>query len=290
MDSGDNVQAQTNQARLTRYAATGCIHPIDVMSRAEAADSRARLEAAEQRCRAIGAEFPYTKPYLALSVANELARLPVVLDLVEAIIGPDILVWDAAFLIKEPHHEARFTWHQDLTYWGLTPKESVVSTWLALSPSTPESGCMKIIPGSHAQDILPHHDTFGADNMLSRGQVLAVEVDESQAVDLVLEPGQMSIHHPHLFHGSAPNRSDDRRIGLNVQYIAPYVKQVVGAWDSAMLVRGVDREGNFEAEPPPEWDLAPEGLARWAEINQRRRDYLFRETGDTAVDGRRPSG
>ena len=122
-----------------------------------------------------------------------------------------------------------------------------------------------MVPGSHTREILPHRDTFGADNMLSRGQEIAMEVDESQAVDVVLEPGQMSIHHPHLFHRSAPNHSGDRRIGMNVQYIAPYVRQVVGKSDSAMLgARSATGSGNFVAETPPESDFAPESMARLA--------------------------
>ena len=263
-----------------RYAAAGCACPIAVLSRAEAADYRARIEAVERRLREEEASLPYLKPYLALTVVNELVRLPAVLDVVEEIIGPDILVWDGAVIVKEPRNRGMFTWHQDLTYWGLEPKEGVVSTWLALSPSTPESGCVKVIPGSHTQDILPHRDTFGSDNMLSRGQELAIEIDESQAADLVLEPGQMSIHHPHLFHRSAPNRSRDRRIGVNVQYIAPCVKQVVGTRDSAMLVRGRDRVGNFEVETPPESDFAPESMALLAAVNEGRREYLFQGVED----------
>ena len=264
-----------------RYAAEGCAFPIDILPFPEAAEYRARIEELELRPRG-DHPFPYGKPYLALTVINELVRLPAVLDVVQEIIGPDILVWDGALVVKEPCAPGKFTWHQDLTYWGLAPKEGVVSTWLALSPSTSESGCVKVIPGTHRREILPHRDTFGADNMLSRGQEIAVDVDESQAVDVVLEPGQMSIHHPHLFHRSAPNHSGDRRIGMNVQYIAPYVKQVVGTSDSAMLVRGGDRVGNFEAETPPTSDFAPESMAQLAAVKERRREYLFQ-----GVEGRR---
>ena len=274
------MQAQTS-GLSDRYAAEGCAFPIDILSRTEATEYRARIEELELRPRG-DHPFPYVKPYLALTVVNELVRLPAVLDVVEEIIGPDILVWDGALIVKEPHAPGKFTWHQDLTYWGLAPKEGVVSTWLALSPSTPESGCVKMIPGTHTRDILPHRDTFGTDNMLSRGQEIAVEIDESQAVDVELEPGEVSIHHPHLFHRSAPNRSEDRRIGMNVQYIAPYVNQVVGTRDSAMLARGRDRVGNFEIETPPLSDFAPESMALLAAVNERRREYLFE-----GVEGRR---
>ena len=256
---------QTQTSGLSdRYAAQGCAFPIPILSRSEAAEYRARIEEVERRPRS-DRPFPYLKPYLALTVVNELVRLPAVLDVVEEILGPDILVWDGTLAIKEPHARGKFTWHQDLTYWGLAPKEGVVSTWLALSPSTSESGCVKMIPGTHTLEILPHRDTFGADNMLSRGQEIAMEIDESQALDVVLEPGQMSVHHPHLLHRSAPNHSGDRRIGMNVQYIAPYVKQVVGTSDSAMPVR-----------------FAPESMAQLAAVNERRREYLYQ-----GVEGRR---
>ena len=274
------MQAQTS-GLSDRYAAEGCAFPITILSRAEAAEYRARIEEVERHPRG-DRPFPYLKPYLALTAVNELVRLPAVLDVVEEIIGPDILVWDGALIVKEPHAPGKFTWHQDLTYWGLAPKEGVVSTWLALSPSTSESGCVKMIPSTHTLEILPHRDTFGADNMLSRGQEIAVDIDEMLAVDAVLEPGQMSIHHPHLFHRSAPNRSEDRRIGMNVQYIAPNVSQVVGTRDSAMLVRGRDRVGNFEVETPPVSDFAPENMRLLAAVNERRREYLFE-----GVEGRR---
>ena len=275
---------------LTSYAATGFLHPVNVMTRDEAATCRRRLEDAERTCREKRLTFPRDKPYMTLGLANELVRRPSMLDAVEAIIGPNILVWDAAFIVKEPRHEGRFTWHQDLTYWGLSPKEGVVSTWLALSPSTLESGCMKVIPGSHSNGILPHKDTFADDNMLTRGQALAVDIDESEAVNVELEPGDMSLHDTHLFHRSAPNRSSDRRIGFNVQYIAPHVQQVVGPVDSAMLVRGEDTEGNFEIEQPACGEIDLEGFERRTQLEKRRRTYLFDGIDDPSVDGRRETG
>lgn len=273
---------------LASYTETGCLHPITVMTQGEAAVFRARLELAEKHCRETRIMFPFNKPYMSLMLANELVRLPNILDVVETILGPNILVWDASFIIKEPNDEGRFTWHQDLTYWGLSPKEGVVSTWLALSPSTAQSGCMKVVPGTHSRGILPHRDTFEPDNMLSRGQALAVEIDDSQAVDVLLEPGQMSMHHTHLFHRSAPNRSADRRIGFNVQYISPHVRQVVGKFDSAMRVRGTDSIGNFGVEVPAASDFDSDGMTRWQLLDKRRRDYLFSGVEDPYVDGRRP--
>lgn len=255
-----------------RYAAHGCVFPIDVLMRAEAAHYRRRLEDMEARC---GSLHYSPKPHLTFTFADELIRDARILDPVEAIIGPDLLVWDSTFIIKEAR-DARFvSWHQDLTYWGLEPPD-VVSVWLALSPSTPESGCMRFVPGSHTVQ-LPHHDTFAEQNILSRGQEVTVEVDERQAVDIVLAPGQMSLHHGRVVHGSAPNRSGDRRIGFNIQYLPTHVRQVVGRRDSATLVRGVDRYGHFAEECRPSADFTPEALLAFRQgLAERRSEYLYR--------------
>ena len=255
-----------------RYAADGCVFPIDVLTRGEAARYRQRLEDAEARC---GKLHYSPKPHLTLTFVDELIRDARILDPVESVIGPDILVWDSTFIIKEARDSRFVSWHQDLTYWGLEPPD-VVSVWLALSPSTPESGCMRFVPGSHTAQ-LPHHDTFADQNILSRGQEVTVKVDERKAVDIVLTPGQMSLHHGRVVHGSAPNRSDDRRIGYNIQYLSTHVRQTVGRHDSATLVRGVDRYGHFEEERRPRADFTPEELMAFREeLAARRSEYLYR--------------
>jgi hypothetical protein len=117
--------------------------------------------------------------------------------------------------------------------------------------------------------------------MLSRGQEIAVEVDEAKAVDVVLQPGEMSLHHVKLFHGSNPNRSHGRRIGFAVRYVPTYVRQTAGAAgirDSAMLVRGVDGYGNFEHESPPAADLDPAAVAQHQAVCERQAQILFRGT------------
>ena len=134
---------------------------------------------------------------------------------------------------------------------------------------------MRVVPGTHLREVVPHSDTFGAHNMLSRGQEIAVEVDEAHAVDLVLEPGQMSLHHVKIFHGSHQNRADDRRIGFAIRYLPPHVHQDVGA-DSATLVRGEDRCGQFELEPAPAFDLAPDAVAYHARVRDQRLAILMR--------------
>ena len=262
-------------AQIPAYRRVGYLCPIDVLSPAAAAHYRARLEAAEA---AAGGSLPGPyrhKPHLVYTWAQELIRHPKILDAVEDVIGPDILVWESVFFTKEPHTEDYISWHQDITYWGLEAEGDVVTAWVALSPSTMESGCMRVVPGTHRREVVRHADTFAAGNMLSRGQEIAVEVDEAHAVDLVLRPGQMSLHHVKIFHGSHQNRAADRRIGFAIRFLPPHVHQEVGA-DAATLVRGSDRFGHFELEPAPAHDLAPDAIACHQRVRDRRLAILMR--------------
>jgi hypothetical protein len=265
-----------SDAQIRAYRRDGYLCPMTALSPAEAARYRAKLEAAEA---AAGGSLPLPyrhKPHLVYAWAHDLILYPKILDAVEDLIGPDILAWESVFFTKEPHTEDYISWHQDITYWGLEAEGDVVTAWVALSPSTVASGCMRVVPGTHLREVVPHSDTFGEHNMLSRGQEIAVEVDEAHAVDLVLEPGQMSLHHVKIFHGSHQNRADDRRIGFAIRYLPPHVHQDVAA-DSATLVRGEDRFRHFELEPAPAFDLAPDAVAYHRRVREQRLAILMRD-------------
>lgn len=255
-----------------RYRRDGFLFPVRVMAEDEALELRRRMEECERRH---GRLHYAPKPHLVLPFVADLVRHVAVLDAVESLVGPDILLWDSSFITKEPGDGKRVSWHQDLTYWGLEPTEGVVSIWLALAPATIESGAMKMIPGSHLGPIRRHRDTFASDNILTRGQEIAEEIDESRAVDIALRPGEMSLHHGRIFHGSQPNRSADRRIGFNAQYIAARVCQVVGRWDSATLVRGRDSFGHFAPEPRPAAEYDPACVAFQEEMAKRRKEFIY---------------
>jgi ectoine hydroxylase-related dioxygenase (phytanoyl-CoA dioxygenase family) len=165
------------------------------------------------------------------------------------------------------------SWHQDSTYWGLSSPD-VVTAWVAFEPSTPLSGCMRVVPGTQTRDQVPHKDTFAADNLLSRGQEIAVEVDPKDAVDIELQPGEFSLHHVRIIHGSEPNNADWSRIGFTIRYVPTYVKQI-GGRDSAMLVRGVDEFHNFDPEPRPKADFHPDAVAFHGAMIDRVTRILF---------------
>jgi ectoine hydroxylase-related dioxygenase (phytanoyl-CoA dioxygenase family) len=152
-----------------------------------------------------------------------------------------------------------------------------MTAWVALSPANLQNGCMKFVPGSQTRDHLQHVDTFHKDNLLSRGQEIAVKVDSEKTVDCILDPGEMSLHHVKLVHGSEPNRSNDRRIGLAIRYIPTDVRQLK-VRDSATLVRGVDRHGNFDHEPRPKRDLDERSLAAHADAVGRQVKALYSGT------------
>jgi ectoine hydroxylase-related dioxygenase (phytanoyl-CoA dioxygenase family) len=266
-----------SQSDVASYRVDGFLFPVRVFARDEALGLRAELERHESSSGAPLQGRLRVKSHLLFTWADRIVHHPAILDAVEDLIGPDILCWTSNFFIKESMSPGFVSWHQDAAYWGLDPEE-VVTAWVALSPSGLESGCMKVMPGSHLESHMPHVDTFAKDNLLTRGQEIAVEVDESKAVSLMLEPGQMSLHHIRLVHGSSPNNSPDRRIGLAIRYLPAHVRQTKGR-DSAMLVRGIDRHGHFDLEPRPRRDLGEAERRAHAAAVERKVQVLYQGTG-----------
>ena len=256
------MSGHLTQQQVADYRRDGFLSPVTVLDPAEAAACRAELEALEA---AHGRLNYKLKPHLFCRLAARLARHPAILDALEALVGPDLLLFDSTFIIKEPGDGKRVSWHQDLTYWGLEPA-AVTSVWLALSPATATSGAMRMLPGSHRRGPLRHEETLDADNLLSRGQTIRQGIDEALAVQTHLEPGQMSLHDGWTCHDSGPNRSAERRIGFNMNVVTPAARQIRFAGDSALLLRGRDRFGHWRAERPAEADFAPADLAFQAEI------------------------
>ncbi|MFO1079628.1 MAG: phytanoyl-CoA dioxygenase family protein [Reyranellaceae bacterium] len=262
---------------VAQYNRDGFYFPIDILSEAVMRDLRGRLEAHEARSGGPIQGNQRHKAHLYLTWLYDLVRHPRILDAVEDVLGPNLFCWSTSFFIKEPSDPGFVSWHQDATYWGLSSPD-VMTVWLAFTPANLLNGCMKFVPGSHRLQ-LEHRDTFDQNNLLSRGQEIAVKVDESKGVDAILKPGQASLHHVLLAHASEPNKSNDRRIGFAIRYVPTYVKQAVGAEDSATLVRGVDTYNYFEHEPRPTADCAPEAMAAHAAITGRQVQVLYRGTG-----------
>ncbi len=241
------------------YQSQGYLSPIRAISEAEAAriaDLVARIE--QEHGEDAGALLRSNIHMLFPDLFDLVCNLAI-LDHVEDILGPDILCWSASFFSKPAEDPSFVSWHQDLTYWGLEPAD-IVTAWVAITPSNRENGCMRVVPGSHQPGQLGHSDTFGNDNLLSRGQVLDVPVQEDEAVDLILHPGEMSLHHVLIVHGSEANLSPRPRHGFAIRYIPTYCKQI-GGRTTALLVRGEDRYNHFDPVPRPRADMDPEAVA-----------------------------
>lgn len=256
------------EGQVAQYHRDGYVAPVRAFSAQEAAVYRERLEHSEREFGPLAVGQSGSKTHVLFTWADEIVRAPALLDAVEDLIGPDILVYQLTMWIKPARDDAIVDWHQDASYFGLEPYEHVTA-WVALTDATSEAGCVKVIPGSHRKGQLNHAVRQGrARNMLPRGQSISVEFDSSTAVEMPVAPGEFSLHHTLAIHGSEPNRADDRRIGLGISYIPARVRFTGQTRLSAKLVRGVDRYGHFDPEPTPKADCDAEARAAHERITR----------------------
>jgi non-haem Fe2+, alpha-ketoglutarate-dependent halogenase len=245
MNAGTHLPVQLSEQQRRQFERDGYLCPIRVPDDREverhlasymeySAANKARLDALppNQKYQVLS-ETHFVLPWVYEIVIN-----PRVLDAVEGLLGPNLLAWNSNWFTKMPSEKSFVSWHQDGTYWKLNPP-TVVTAWVALSPSVASNGCMRVIPGTHTQPMIPQRETYLPENALSRGQEIAVEVDEKQAVDLNLRPGEMSLHHIWIIHGSNANTTKETpRIGIAIRYTRPEVVQDSPTKPFAMLVRG----------------------------------------------------
>ena len=210
-----------------------------------------------------------------MPLAYEIAAHSAILDVVEGILGPDVLLYSTEFLIKEPHTKHVVTMHQDLAYWGLGEIDGILTAWLALTPATPQSGCMDFVKGSHKSPIIPHEDNFDELNLLSRGQEIKVNVAEEDKSSGALATGEMSLHHGLMIHGSGANTSDDRRIGVVMRFLSPHVKKPNNAPDYGVAMRGNCDTGNFTLCHAPKGLFHPEDLLLYVEIRTEQAKVMM---------------
>ena len=271
-----------SEQQVRQYKEQGYLSKIKVLSVEQTQEIRQKLEAFEtQQGKPLNGSQRH-KTHLLFTWLNELVRNSKILDAIEDLYGENILCWTTNFFIKEANDPGFVSWHQDSTYWGLSSPD-VITAWIALSPSNHTNGAMAIIPGTHKLDQLPHRDSFAKNNLLTRGQEIAMAVNEAEAVTLELEPGEMSLHHVRIIHGSPPNPSADRRIGFAIRYIPTFVKQIEGD-DSATLVRGTDAYKTFTHEPRPTSDLDPEFVALHHSITEKSAKILYKDTKIDSYD------
>lgn len=258
------------------YLSDGWLSPFDLLTPDEAAMARQALEDFEASLGGDLGPVYRSGSHMLLPWVDDLMRHPRLLDAVEDLIGPDLLCWNTIFWIKEAGSASYVGWHQDYEYWGLDD-DRLVSVWIALSSASVAAGCMSVIPGSHRRSI-GHRDTYAADNLLSRGQELEIDPSEHDPMSMPLRPGQVSFHNVRMAHGSGPNTSDDRRVGLSMHFMPTSTRQTKVDWDAAALVRGIDDHGNFAHCPRPKIDMDSDTLPFFQKADGAMRKILYSDT------------
>jgi non-heme Fe2+,alpha-ketoglutarate-dependent halogenase len=212
----------------------GVCFPIPVLSAAEVAAARAHVDRLAEAHGGVLKRFD--RSHLFFRWAHDLALHPRVVGAVCELLGDDVVVWGSLILSKPPHDPGFVAWHQDGAYAGFLGTAPAVSAWIALTPSTIESGCMRVVPGSHRVK-LEHAVKHAPQNLLSHGQEIAADVDERDAADIQLQPGEMSLHHVDIIHGSNANSSSWARTGFIVRYSTPEMLRSV---TPVLVARGRD--------------------------------------------------
>jgi hypothetical protein len=261
------------QAQVDSFRYNGFLFPIPALTPGEVATCLAGLHRLESDLGSPVAEADVkwrSHAYAHTLWFNDLTRHPRILDAIEDVIGPDILVWTSTFFVKEPNSPTFAAWHQDGTYFGLEPQEQVCA-WVALTDATAEAGCMEMLSGRGAQRQL-HHAALGLAHSINRaGQTIVDEFDKSSPVAMALPAGSFSLHHELAVHRSAPNRASHRRVGIGLNYIPTHVRGNGPVRLKAMLVRGEDRYGHFDLIDPPSTERDPAAMAVHQEVSDRYR-------------------
>lgn len=241
-----------SKKQLEDYERDGFVFPIDVFSATEVATFRTAFETVIDY-----SPKRFDRLHLFFDWAHEVVTHKALLDVVETILGDDILVYGTLVLAKQPHDSRYASWHQDSFYSGLHLTPST-SAWIALTPSNQANGCMRVIPGSHKLGSLDHENVSEDPNLLNRrGERIKGAVDESEAVDIVLRPGQMSLHQSTIVHGSNPNTSDEPRIGFIVRFVT---SQMRNPNTRLLRVRGNGDCSHLDLANPPDPHAA---LSSW---------------------------
>lgn len=266
--------------QIAQYHKEGYVFPFDAIE----ADDLAEVKEAMDRFEADqGASVGsmHFKGHLCLQWSERVTRHPAILDAVEDLIGPNLMVFASRYWIKQGGDDSYVSWHQDAAYFGLDPHECV-TVWLALTDASIEAGCMRVMPGSHEWGPQSHNETFNEKNLLARGQVIE-GLDDDKGVFMPLKAGQFSLHQERLIHGSPPNMTNNPRVGLALFYIPTHVRSTIGR-RTATLVRGIDEFGHWDPDPLPEQDGDPRVLAHIGAAHTRYTDPEVDQEASTAAE------
>jgi non-heme Fe2+,alpha-ketoglutarate-dependent halogenase len=273
-DQEDTRMKMLTQQQVESYHRDGYLYPLPALSADELAESRAGLERFETYLGGPVAKADIKWRSHAFAHSPWFAKLathPRILDAVEDVIGPNILIWTSTFFIKEPQSPTFAAWHQDGTYFGLAP-QTLITAWVALSDASHAAGCMDVVSFENNPRQM-HHAALRLENSINRaGQTVVEAIDETAVEAMELKPGSFSLHHELAIHRSSPNSATHRRIGIGLNYIPTSVRTTTPVRMSAMLVRGKDEYGHFDLIDPPKGELDHAALAAHDQIGSLYRD------------------
>ena len=258
--------------QVVAFERDGFVAPVRVMTRERAQYFRAMLEAFEAAHPDDRLKLDQ-KGHMLCPWIDEMIHEPGILDATADLLGPDLLCWGTSLRAKAPDGKTFAGWHQDTAYADVRPIVLIVA--LALSSCRALDGCVRGIPGSHRGPLLPHTESFGTNSLLSREQFIDAEIDESAAVDFEIDAGEVALFNNALCHSSNPNFGVDRRIIFLLEMVPTYAYQDEPR-ESAVLVRGVDRFGNFDVDPRPLVELGDAEVEAWDRAVAIQASVLFR--------------
>ncbi|MGR9073469.1 MAG: phytanoyl-CoA dioxygenase family protein [Gammaproteobacteria bacterium] len=262
-------------AEVEKFSRDGILFPCSVLSGYEVGPILEEWLSLEAKHGGSVQPILKAKPHLLVPSLWDLVMDPRIVERVQAILGENLLCFGTSMISKAPADGTHVSWHQDATHWGLRDARAVTA-WLALTPSTRENGCVCAIPGTH-KSVVPHDHPGDPANLLGRKEVARFEIDPERIVPMLLEEGQLSLHHPLVIHGSEPNRSDSRRIGFAIRYIASDNGQTGGRRGTATLVSG-EHYGYYDLEQKPERLMGREAMLRHRDVLRAGINIIFHDS------------
>ncbi len=239
--------------QIADFNRDGYLTRLRIFSEAEIADIRAYFDELLARTLAAGGDsYSISTAHLRFGRVYDLLTHPRIVAYSKGLLGENVIAWGSHFFCKMPGDGKRVSWHQDSSYWPLTPSKAVTA-WLAIDDSSVENACMRFIPGTHHLGHLTYKLSENDEANVLNQTVPGAET-LGQPVNVELKAGEMSIHSDLLLHGSEANESTRRRCGLTLRYCPASVRAELGWNAKGVIVSGKDDSGHWANPPRPDTD------------------------------------
>ena len=249
-------------AQIRQFNERGYLFPLEVFDAWEVVALRAYCDDLFAKAVAAGfGSYDVNGWHCHCAGLYDLCTEPRILDLVQDLLGEDLILWGTHFFLKQPGDSRQVSWHQDASYWPLSPSKTV-TVWLAIDDANTGNGAMRVIPRSHVNAQLAYQRSTEEENNVLSQTTLGAEAQGDPPVVLALRAGQVSLHTDWLVHGSEPNRSARRRCGLTLRFTAAHVRALEPGWARRNVIcRGRD-SGHWANNPRPAGERIPSRAAR----------------------------